>query len=213
MRFVRILMSSARAEPMAAMVQDTPFDRACVTFDVPCETFDLGIVDETKWVSIDGTPCSAAQYFVQRVEKHPLADTHPDAPKIRIKPEFAGDVNCAPGAPCTVAGIKQRLRERGPSGLPANVRAWLTAILPDDQVRALGIASGVPISTLIAAEMLRERRDPSGGSRVYVLQRKAQHRADAALARRTEQSRAAWQADQERKKQAREIPKQGKTNG
>ncbi len=80
--------------------------------------------------------------------------------------------------PTTLPRMKQKLAAEGVKAIPSPVRAWLTAILPDAQVRELGIGQNVPLSALLCAERLRQRRDPCGGQRIEQLERVVQEQSD-----------------------------------
>lgn len=164
MRFVRVTHSRTRGIAIAVFEQDTPFingGHARVQGEV-CETIDLGVAEEQPWTDLDGSPCGPSLHILKRLEAglpHGVARLH----------------DC----PCTLDGIRARLRQRGSAGVPTKVRAWLANILPDDQVAAMGLARGLPISALRAAESLRNRRDPDAGSRLKHLEGIAQRQADA----------------------------------
>lgn len=193
MRFVRASVSHTTNRVVGVVEQDTPFTSAeagVVTIaGEECETTDLGVVEDQKWTDRDGKPCGLTQHILERLESG-------DAGIQRLH-----DV------PCTLDGIRARLRERGPAGIPVRVRAWLATVLPSDQVDALGIARGLPISALKACEAIRTRRDPHGGSRMayFELVAQCQHetrraKIERGIRRRTEKEAAiataaaqAWQ--------------------
>lgn len=168
MSFVRVFIGRTSNAVRHVAEQDVPFAGAGhVVSDSkePLDAIDLGFVEHRDWIDLEGNPTCAAHHIFLRLEKN-----HAGMPSIH---------DC----PCTIGGIKQRLREQGPAGIPTKARAWLAAVLPEDQVRALGIGDGIPLSVLAAAEALRQRRDPNGGDRLMVLQRRIQQRSDARSAK------------------------------
>ena len=173
MRFVRVVVSHTQNRVVAVLEQDTPFVRggSAAIAGEDCETFDLGVVEDQAWTRLDGTPCGATRHLLERLESG-----SPDVRRIH-------------DAPCTVDGIKVRLRERGPAGIPIKVRAWLATVLPADQVAAMGLARGVPIAALKACETLRAARDPEGGARAgyfeAIAARQSAGRSARALAKRS----------------------------
>ena len=86
--------------------------------------------------------------------------------------------------PCTLPGLRERVRQHGPQVIGARVRAWLAAVLPAHVSAELAIARGIPISAIKASEALRIRRDPLAGSRMEILERVAQERSDLDARRR-----------------------------
>jgi hypothetical protein len=167
MRFVRVTFNRARAEIVGVAQQDTPFHGAGGEMGVSgddCETFDFGVVQDA------GEPGEPTRAWLEAMRAAPTAEVL--ARRVDIG---ARVLDC----PCTIDGIKTRLRERGPNAIPVGVRAWLANVLPPDQVAAMGLGRGLPISIQKAMEALRVKRDPAGGSRMFVLERKAQRQADA----------------------------------
>jgi hypothetical protein len=165
MRFVRVTVSHTQNRVVGVSTLDVPFndehhgavrvfnEAAGVLVYEECEVIDLGVVeDEIDWRTVAGEPCSMAQYLLERLESgnHEVTKIH----------------DC----PCTLPGIVDRLRAKGLGGIPIKVRAWLANVLPEDRVAAIGIARGLPIAALRAAEALRNRRDPHGGSRMALPQ-------------------------------------------
>lgn len=172
MRFVRVVVSHTQNRVVAVLEQDTPFVRGgtAVIAGEDCETIDLGVVEDQAWTRLDGTPCGVTRHLLERLESG-----SPDVRRIH-------------DAPCTVEGIKACLRARGPAGIPIKVRAWLATVLPPDQVRALGIARGIPVAALKSCDAIRAARDPDGGSRRAYFERithqQSERRAAKSLTRR-----------------------------
>lgn len=172
MRFVRVVVSHTQNRVVAVLEQDTPFVRGgtAAIADEDCETIDLGVVEDQPWTRLDGTPCGVARHILERLESG------------------APDVRRIHDAPCTLDGVRARLRERGPAGIPVKVRAWLATTLPPDEVRALGIARGIPVAALKSCDAIRAARDPAGGSRQAYFERithqQALRRSARALAKR-----------------------------
>lgn len=166
MRFFRMTVSHTQGSVVAICEQDTPFETGGIVLieGEDCETFDLGFVaTEHSWQRLDGTPCRPAEHFLVRL-MNPTPEARESLPEIV-------DV------PCTLHGIKQRMREKGPRALPLKIRAWLAVVLPEDRARELALP-GVPIAALKALEQLRNKRDPHSGSRMNVLERIVQQRSD-----------------------------------
>lgn len=161
MRFVRVTVNLARNRVVSVMEQDTPFQSpAGTTVDgEECETYDLGAVEDQEWRDGAGRPCGLTRHLLERLERG-------DA-----------DVRRLHDVPCTLEGLRSRLRERGPSGVPVGVRAWLATVLPPEQATAMGLVRGLPISALKACEALRAARDPHGGSRLAYFERAAHEQA------------------------------------
>ncbi len=123
-------------------------------------------------------------------------------------------------APATMNGVKVRLRRSGPAGINAGVRAWLATVLPNEQVAAMGLRRSLPISAAIAAQMVRNRRDPQGASPVEGLVNKANRirakkvqarevRAKRAIERSQAQSVAADEAWEEHRLAVRALAARG----
>lgn len=165
MRFVRVTVSHTQNKVVGVAVQDLPFFSEHAgkwhCDGEECETYDLGCVEDQEWLDENGQPCTPCRHIMHRLETD-----DPMIAKIH-------DV------PCTLEGIKQRLREKGLAGVHVKVRAWLANVLPPHHVDAMGIGRNLPISAMKAAEALRNKRDPHGGSRMLVLERQAQQRSDA----------------------------------
>jgi hypothetical protein len=178
MRFVRVTHNLTRGIVLAVTEQDVPFSREehVIPVGEKYAEVDFGVVeDERDWRDATGEPCTLSTYLRERLSvgaHHGIERLH----------------EC----PCTFTGINARLRAKGPAGIPVKVRAWLANILPEQQVAAMGIGRGLPISAMKAAEALRNRRDPAGGSRLAHLEGIAQRQSDArGAARRQNLERAA----------------------
>ncbi len=170
MNFVRVAVNHSTNKVIAVMTSDVPFAAQRVyTPGQECEMVDLGVIEGEAWEKLDGTPCSLHLYLLERLEN--VEGPPPRIAKIH-------DV------PCTLDGIKQRLRRSGPSGIPVRVRAWLTRILPPDEVEACGIGMGLPLSAIASAEVLRNKRDPGSGSVLPLIQQRIAKVGAGRLARR-----------------------------
>jgi hypothetical protein len=210
MRFVRVTVSHTQNLIVGAVEQDTPFEREDggrvqiwreiddVMVPEECEVMDLGVVEEQAWTNREGKPCRVTEHILERLE--------------------SGDAGIEKlhDCPCTHEGIKARLRARGPDGIPVKVRAWLANVLPPDLVDAIGIGRGLPISAMRAAEALRNRRDPKGGSRMEVLDRIAQKQANSHSAARLRarqrvalRAQAADEAFNEKRASIASVPEAG----
>lgn len=176
MRFVRAYTLVSTGELVNVSEQELPFEPSFgISVDGDASLFamhEIGFVDDFSPEDLDGKPCSPARHLFARMEREPGADP---ARGFRAKPGRTLPV--VSDCPTSLDGIKQRLRERGPEGIPAKARAWLTLMLPPGDVEALGVGKGIPVSALKALDDIRTRRDPSVGSRRVVLERKVQQRA------------------------------------
>lgn len=163
MRFVRVTVSHTRNRVVAVMEQDTPFlTGGHATLDgEECETYDLGVVEDQEWTDAQGQPVRMTAHLLEHLESG------------------AAGIEKLHDCPCTLEGIREHLRARGPAGIPVKVRAWLATVLPDHEVRALGIAAGIPIAALKACEAIRTKRDPAGGSRQAHFERIAERQHTA----------------------------------
>ncbi|MGD9953462.1 MAG: hypothetical protein AB7S87_12870 [Burkholderiales bacterium] len=169
MRFLRYVFNHSRGQVQSVAVQDTPFGAFAIEVDgEDLEAIDLGVVDgDRAWALRDGTPCGQARFYLERLQE--IDDTRGNQ----------SDLPAILDVPCTLEGIRARLRARGPAGIPVKVRAWLATILPPETVAGLGIARGLPVSALKACEAIRTRRDPNGGSRVTHFERIAERQHEA----------------------------------
>lgn len=94
---------------------------------IPAVIVHLGYINITKPISIDGGECSFADHISQRLEMHPHASDHPDAPLVRFMPGHEPDVYHY--CPTGMDAIKAHLAERGEHGLHPEVMAALKAQL------------------------------------------------------------------------------------
>lgn len=211
MMFVRVALDHTAGEVLAVAQQDTPFESGglvhCVGHD--CEMVDLGAVDEHPWTDPDtGAPCSPSAHLYHRLR---LARVKPrDVKEGRASPELhvegldglasVAGVRRIHDCPCTVDGIKQRLRARGPGVLGAKVRAWLYLVLDPAEVAAMGLNRGIPVSALKALDSMRTARDPQVGSRAFVLERLAQGKSDRRAAQHLHKRKLAQKREADRKK-------------
>lgn len=170
MRFARAYTRSDTGEIVLVIEQETPIVLAGISppsgAPFTLEVHDLGLVEDFEPVSLAGGKCSPAAHLFERLDRDPVGGG------FRAKPghELPPIIDC----PATLEGIKQRVRERGSDAIPAKARAWLTLMLPPDEVESLGVWRGVPVSALKALDDMRTRRDPGVGSRRVVLEREAQ---------------------------------------
>jgi hypothetical protein len=177
-RFARAYLRADNGELIAIGESEIPSDHVPAMRLVPNDggpeiqvvVEELGLVDDFDPVELDGTACSPSRHLFLRVERDPAGGF-----RSKGGHELPPILDC----PCTLEGLRQRLRERGLAGVPMKARAWLANVLPAHHVDALGLARGLPISALKAAEAIRNRRDPHAGSRMVVLERAAQEQADA----------------------------------
>lgn len=174
MTFVRVFIGRTSNEVRHVIEQSVPFEGAGAATirdgAEELEPVDLGFVEPYDWQDAGGRQCSPSRHILERIE-------HPDPAVRRAMPTIHE-------SPVTLEAIKQRLRERGPRGIPMKVRAWLANVLAPDRVAAMGIARGLPMSAIKAAEAWRNRIDPVAGSRMLVIERAIQARADRMLAAR-----------------------------
>lgn len=205
MIFVRIVVSHTRDRVNAVMTQDQPFERGMVKAEgEECEIFDLGVVEDHDWRDRDGNACSPHRHLLDRLEDGGFSAAALKAQRIGARVERLGSHPLAAvlgvrrilDCPCSIATLKDRLRARGPDGLPITVRAWLANILPSDQVAEFGIGRGVPISARKSAELLRNKRDPLSGSQIPRLEamvlRQERAREEKAV-REHQAAESAWQ--------------------
>lgn len=118
MRFIRVCRDSETGAVLAVIEQGVPFDTGgqVEIEGHACEMLDLGACEE---FAFGGAPTRAA-FIRERLEKHPLADTHVDAPKVRVKPE-ALDAPTIYWTPCSYLAIAEHLANRGRDSLPTLV--------------------------------------------------------------------------------------------
>lgn len=162
MSFVRVFVGRKSNQVRGVYTQDVPFEDGQIAYplDEEVDVVDLGFAMPHDWKDLEGNPCSPAKHFHQRLERD-----HSDMPKIH-------------DAPCSMQALEAQIREKGVKSVPGVVRGWLAFALPPDRVEALGLATSYPISVYKAAEALRRRMDPGGGSRRLILERVAQELSD-----------------------------------
>lgn len=157
---------------VCVLEQEVPFEpqQGVLVDGVPLDGHDIGLVEDFEPTDPENgdARCTPARHLFARMES--------SGGTVRVKPghSLPPIIDC----PCTLEGIRDRVRAKGPAGVPTKARAWLTLLLPPDEVRALGIGDDIPVSALIALESMRVRRDPRGGSRVGLLERQAQRASD-----------------------------------
>lgn len=94
---------------------------------IPLVETDIGYVEISNPTTLAGEPCSPADHISQRLEMHPHASDHPDAPLVRFMPGHEPDVHHY--CPTGMDAIKAHLAERGEHGLHPEVMAALKAQL------------------------------------------------------------------------------------
>lgn len=177
MRFVRAFTLLSTGELINISEQEVPFEPSFgISVDGDSGLFEMheiGLVDDFVPEDIDGKPCTPARHLFARMEREPGAGP---ARGFRAKPGHT--LPTVNDCPTSLDGIRERVRQRGPEGIPVKARAWLALMLPPDEVEALGVGRGIPVSALRALEAVRVRRDPDGGSRLFRLDREAQALSD-----------------------------------
>lgn len=185
MRFVRALLDPITGEPRGIIESEIPIagdtainDAAGNTVTLP--TFDLGLFYDFDALDLDGKPVSAAVAIHARIEKHPAADTHADAPKVRIRPDVT-DLPASVFCPTTEADLANHLRANGLTRLPAIAQAWLVRALPADKVSFLGLDASVNPAMLRALES--NRRGTVDGGLTKYFEKKTQEQSDVRSAK------------------------------
>lgn len=192
MNFFRLYVGRQSGKVRHVMEQDTPFDVAGITEGEGGEELDVvdvGFVVRHTWTvhapgeAVHGKRCAAAHHIWTRIGHHEMAHSltleqardvlrgHPEMPKVH-------------DSPCSIEGMRERIRRRGVKSIPAAVRVWLTATQPPHVVDSLGIAAGVPLSAIKAAVRLHLAHDPHRADFTANLEREIQKRSDADAARR-----------------------------
>lgn len=95
--------------------------------EIPTVIVDLGCIVINNPTLMSGDACSMAAHIAQRLEMHPHASDHPDAPLVRFMPGHEPDVYHY--CPTGMDAIKAHLAERGEHGLHPDVMAALKAQL------------------------------------------------------------------------------------
>lgn len=173
MIFVRVLINKATREIEHVMAQDWPFEgwQLIGVEGTVYDVADVGMLEELKPEPLTaGAPRTASQHVWDRVRGLKNADLESTRKFLREHPEMPR----LHEVPCTRAGIKALMCEKGREHVSVKVRAWLANILPEHQVAEMGLQRGIPISAMKAVEAIRNRRDPHGGSRMPQLEAKAQ---------------------------------------
>lgn len=132
MRYVRVYLLPD-GTPWMVQEQGAPFSiEGMAELDgVPLTCVDLGAVD-----SPDGR--GLARALCESIEKHPHADDHEDAPRVRVRED--ADVPAIHWTPTTYKGIADHLAARGEDALPTPVCEHLKQCLAHTEhatVRAL----------------------------------------------------------------------------
>lgn len=179
MRFVRVFLNAA-GEPAHVTEHEGPIITRPLVDGAPLPFVDFGLVHDFDPTDLDGQPCSPARALFVRMEKHPHADSHPDAPKVRLKPAHAGYV-WQVFAPCCLATLEAHVRSQGADRLPSVAKAWLAWISPAEQMQRMGLPATVPIAVAKALE--RQRRGQDAGNVIAQLDRAAQKLSDERSAR------------------------------
>lgn len=129
MKFLRAYLGSD-GQPIAVIETDRPIIDACLrdAAGVPYPFVDLGVAEPAAWTSVAGEPAPASQHFFERIEKHPAADSHTDAPKVRIKPAHVAECPTVHFCPAGQKEIEDHLATRPRDGLPTAAQALLRGI-------------------------------------------------------------------------------------
>jgi hypothetical protein len=195
MRFLRIYTRKDTGEVITVIERESPF-----TENHPPIT--MRGRDGTPPFEIEQHEAVAEDFDPALAEYGPTRELRPVSPARhlfeRLRHRGGGKFDAKAGTeipalidfPASMEKIKTALRSKGPDGVPVKVRAWLANILPPEHVSQLGIARGLPISAMKAAEALRNRRDPAGGSRMEYLNGIAQAQSDARAARELRRRKA-----------------------
>lgn len=206
MKFVRVVLSRATGEVLGVMDSDLPWvpGESVRPVGQDFEVVDLGFVDGGTWTDVKGRGHRLCKHIFERLVRAGIKGW--DLRERRAAPELhveglhglaaVLELPAIHECPCTLADIKNRLRARGLSGIPVKARAWLALMLPLAEVREMGIARGMPISALKAAESTRVARDPNGGSRQAAFERIAHRQSEA-------RAKARRRADERRLKRER----------
>ena len=94
---------------------------------IPTVCVDVGVVQVDKPTTLNGEPCNLAAHIADRLEMHPHASDHPDAPLVRFIPGHKPDAHHY--CPTGLDAIKTHLAERGKDGLHPQVMALLKSQL------------------------------------------------------------------------------------
>lgn len=139
MRFIRVCRDMDTGDVLAVIEQGVPFETGghIEIEGRACEMLDLGACEEFDSVGAN----NRAAFIRERLEKHPLADTHEDAPKVRVKPD-AEDAPTIHFTPCGIADINAHCEARGRDALPPAAAAALREMLAHRE--------DVPLKTLAA---------------------------------------------------------------
>ena len=184
MRFVRVFIDRATGEPVEVHESELPIGAWLRDQDGEFPFYDLGLMADFNAKTVDGAKCSPAQAIRERIEKHPHADSHPDAPKLRFKADSR--LPKAVFCPCGVEDIKSHLRANGHERMPSIALAWLARVLPPDSISAIGAKSRVSLAMLKSMEGNR-RNLIDGGQKAHFerhIQRQSDARSAIALERR-----------------------------
>lgn len=120
MRYIRVCRALDDGEILAVIEQGVPFETGGhIEFDGrESEMIDLGACEDFACAE------SRGRFIFSRLETHPLADTHEDAPKVRFKPD-ATDAPEVMFCPARVSDIVAHIMARPQNALPAEVCADL----------------------------------------------------------------------------------------
>lgn len=143
------------------------------------QVLDAGFVLDHEWTTSEGEPTTPAHHVWLRLshQGQPALTFQQAIDVLRGHPEMPKIHAC----PCTLEGVRAHVRAKGHNVLPAVVRAWLTHTLPPDDIEALGVWRGIPVSALKAVDWIRCKRDARAGSVRVNLERIVQERIDARL--------------------------------
>lgn len=218
MKFVRVVVGRSSGAVLGVMDSDLPWvpGESVRPMGEDFEIADLGFVDGGVWTDTQGRGHRLAKHVFERLQRAGVKGRDVKERRASATLHVEGlhalaDVLELPAiheCPCTLAGIKDRLRARGLAGIPVKARAWLALMLPLHEVALMGIGRGLPISAFKAAESARVARDPNGGSRQAVFERIAQRQAEArAKSRQRERDR---QLERDRRRLERKAERAAK---
>lgn len=172
MRFVRISINRDNNEIIGVSEHELPFAPGCGEIHqsgARCETVDIGLAEHFDSVAISGEPCAPSMHIFQRIE-----------------PDSSGGVRAKAGhslpliheVPTTLSGLKSLVRAKGPAAIPERVAHWLEYMgaLSDDEMAAAGLPR-LTLSRALEFDAMRQKRDPSVGSRLEVFKRQLRERA------------------------------------
>lgn len=197
MRFVRAFLAIDTGLPVCVVESETPLPTGGLKYgDSFLPHVDIGLAEVTEWKTPEGKPCSPAAHFFQRVEKHPHADSHPDAPKVRIRPDCEGDCPPVWFCPAGEAELLAHLDARGRDGLPAVVREHVRKIFAQRDDIALQALYNLGMSTAQLRQLPRIQRAQHRALMAAQATQVAARESDKAIAKAAKWAARATQAAQ-----------------